>query len=110
MKSEIGSCLDFNVVILSKEGQKLYLSIIENNNFTVAVELQSIKLVKIIKSFDLVKFEEKINATSDDTQSQAFFIKAFNWCMNKPEVCSLVKPLVLRLVKNRYRIRHPFLR
>ena len=75
--------------------------ITENNNFKVAIELQSIKLVKIIKSFDLLKWEEKFKRTSDDPRFYAFFKKASDWITRKPEVSDLVRPIVLKLIKGR---------
>ena len=85
--------------------------ITENNNFKVAIELQSIKLVKIIKSFDLLKWEEKFKRTSDDPRFYAFFKKASDWITSKPEVSDLVRPIVLKLIKGREtRIRRTYLR
>jgi len=69
--------------------------------FKVAVELQSIKLVKIIKSFDLLKWEEKFKVTSDDPRFYAFFKKASDWITTQPEVSDLVRPIVLKLIKGR---------
>lgn len=69
--------------------------------FKVAVELRSLKLVKIIKSFDLLKFEERFHKATGQPpmppRCMEFFNKATRWNYSNFEVQKLLHPILLSL-------------